>query len=86
MPAAWSNTSRVAGVSSADVNSFASLTTRATSRFSLVPQFGKVLKVSSENMPGEMHDLFLRYKELKKKIKAIPVSKGESQSIAGLGA
>ncbi|KAG2425899.1 hypothetical protein HYH02_014900 [Chlamydomonas schloesseri] len=26
-------------------------------------------------MPGEMHDLFLRYKELKKKIKAIPISK-----------
>ncbi|KAG2425900.1 hypothetical protein HYH02_014901 [Chlamydomonas schloesseri] len=47
-------------------------------------KFGKVLKVSSENMPGEMHDLFLRYKELKKKIKAIPVSKdpaaGEKQA------
>ncbi|KAG2440853.1 hypothetical protein HXX76_003707 [Chlamydomonas incerta] len=47
-------------------------------------KFGKVLKVSSENMPGEMHDLFLRYKELKRKIKAIPVSKdpaaGEKQA------
>ncbi|GLC36000.1 hypothetical protein PLESTB_000528000 [Pleodorina starrii] len=38
-------------------------------------KFGKVLKVSSENMPEEMHDLFLRYKELKKQIKLIPVSK-----------
>ncbi len=35
-------------------------------------QFGKVLKTTSENMPAEMHDLFLRYKELKKMIKAIP--------------
>ncbi|GLI68571.1 hypothetical protein VaNZ11_013037 [Volvox africanus] len=47
-------------------------------------KFGKVLKVSSENMPMEMHDLFLRYKELKKQIKMIPVCKdagaGEKQS------
>ncbi|GIL61156.1 hypothetical protein Vafri_15487 [Volvox africanus] len=47
-------------------------------------KFGKVLKVSSENMPMEMHDLFLRYKELKKQIKMIPVSKdtgaGEKQA------
>ncbi|GFR41498.1 hypothetical protein Agub_g2192 [Astrephomene gubernaculifera] len=37
-------------------------------------KFGKVLKVSSENMPADMRDLFLRYKELKKQIKAIPVN------------
>ncbi|EFJ43033.1 hypothetical protein VOLCADRAFT_96781 [Volvox carteri f. nagariensis] len=46
--------------------------------------FGKVLKVSSENMPAEMHDLFLRYKELKKQIKMIPINKdtaaGEKQA------
>lgn len=35
-------------------------------------KFGKVLKTTSENMPAEMMDLFLRYKELKKMIKAIP--------------
>ncbi|KXZ56210.1 hypothetical protein GPECTOR_1g182 [Gonium pectorale] len=40
-----------------------------------VLQFGKVLKVAGENMPSEMHNLFLRYKELKKQIKLIPVGK-----------
>lgn len=34
-------------------------------------KFGKVLKNASEEMP-HMNDLFLRYKELKKKLKAIP--------------
>lgn len=33
-------------------------------------KFGKLLKEAGEGLP-EMHDLFLRYKELKKHLKAI---------------
>lgn len=48
-------------------------------------KFGKLLKSCSEDMPG-MDNLFVRYKQLKKQLKAIPVSKDSqdaSNSTAG---
>lgn len=46
-------------------------------------KFGKLLKSCSDDMPG-MDNLFIRYKELKKQLKAIPVGKPGGESIASI--
>ena len=53
----------------------------ASDLLTMRPGFSQVLETQAKDMPG-LNDMFLRYKQLKKKIKSIPVP---SEAAGGMG-